>query len=1235
MKRLTNHVMRLAVCACLLLCQVAAWAQSADSETPIITFKTSIYETYGETNAFHFVIGAKQDTYIDVDCGYGTMEYEVSQAVFNSETGAIEGTTISCKVSPEGVVKIYGDASLIDYFDAEGCYIRNLDISALTELEILSLSHNELEALNLDNNNKLQALTLNDNPFSVTPLKVGKNKPDLVIIDLDLIGNIDPSFNISDYPGLITFQAWNTMSLKWIDPTGCPELVRLSIDATSVASLDVSKNPKLRILNISDTRIPSVDLSNNPALTEFYCTHQSGSLNTDIKLTSLDLTKNPELYYLACSGNLLKSIDLSKNPKLFDLSIRENLLTSIDLSHNTNLYNVKLTNNYMDFATLPIDPGTWAEYEYEQHDMPTEPAYPVGTVLDFSSRVLRNGTETYAELYCYNEADPNNSRPLDASYYEYANGKVTLLKAYPTDSLYIAFGNSAFPNTTMNTTKFMVKTASEYGKPSKMVSLGTYAADGTDLSLSVGIHGATPETPKEFYVDFGDGNLQTFTATTDTIPVTANVNGKKKSYGNVSILVPDGTMLSALESRLQIYDIDVTAARSLLYLSLPGAGLYSIDLQWNRLLKTLNLSGNNLTTLSLSGKNSLYNKNMLADINVSHNRLTAIEMPDNRVMHRLDISNNLFEELSLKDASNLEELNISHNSIAEINLAYCTPLTTADLSYNRLTSVVFPEEGNNLRRLAINNNNFTFANMPQFLGMGIEECIYAPQEAIVIPTKGPGINLNDQLITVDGQTTQFVWKDETGRVMTPGTDYDIVGGKTTFRNIDMGRIRCEMTNGAYPDLTGDNALTTTYILAAGMPTHVLASFTTPVGGESVALSFRAAAGSPAIYIDWSGDKDLAQYPLNSYTYTRFSATTTKGADVKVYTYGEDETLSVFSMTGATMTNLDASPMKDLTTFTVDNAGLTDFVMPESPALRELSLSGNALATIDLARFPELSSLALNNNKLSQIDLSANPKLAMLNLANNEFTTLALNNSQLWHLDVTANKLTDISFAGLPAIEQLALGSNELTSIDVDNLTNLKVMFLYHNKFSFAGLPQVKSQYVLYTYSDQAVVEAEEIDGKIDLSAHRSAYGTDTKYTWYLDMPAFNEYGELEGEELYADDEYVITDGVTTFLKPFNNVVCVMTNEQFPKLYIYTPMMNVKGTTAINAATASDRNITISMDGSTITVKAPAETTATLYAVDGRTARRTTLSSGESRFDNIQPGVYVLKIGKKAYKLNVK
>lgn len=1227
---------RLAALMVVFICSaVGAWAQDSSADVPVITFKTSIYETYGEANAFHFVLGAKSDTYIDVDCGYGTVEYEVSQAVFNEETGDIDGTVISCKVSPEGIVKVYGDASLIDYFKAEGCYIRNLDISPLTNLEILVLNHNEIEELDLTPQTKLQMLTISDNPFNVSPLKVGAYKPDLTIIDFSMIGAIDPAFNISDYPSLVSFQAWDTMSLKWADPTGCPNLQRLSIDVTSVSSLDVTKNPLLRILNISDTRITSIDLSKNPMLTEFYCTHQSGTINTDVKMSSLDLTNNPELFRLSCSGNDLHEIDLSKNTKLFDLTIRDNHLTGIDLTENTNLYSVYLTDNDMDFATLPMDPGTWGDYEYGQRDMRVNPSYPVGAVIDLSQRVMRNGTQTYVELYDYVEANPNDSRKLDDSYYKFENGKVTLLKAFPADSVYLAFGNSAFPNSMMYTTKFKIKTAEEYGKPSIMATLTTQLYDGNAVSLGIGVHGATAENPKEFYVDFGDGELNTFKATSDGLAGTNNVEGIKKGYGNIRILVPDGTMLSALRTEMPLSNISLDNARSLEQLYLAKSGLYTIDLGWNRNLKVLDLSYNNLSSLSLSGVNSMYNKNMLTDINVSHNMLSKLELPDNRTMKNLDISYNKFTEMSFKDASNLKTINISHNNFSEINLAYCTPLVSADLSDNVLTSIVFPEEGNNLKSLRINGNNFTFASMPRFVGMSLEECIYAPQNIIEIPTKGPGYNLSDQALTIDGHATQFVWKNEAGETMIPGKDYEIAGGKTTFKNTEMGRVCCEMTNGAYPDMSGENALKTSYILSAGMPENLLASFTTPVDGESAALSFRASKGSPAIYIDWTGNNDLDQYPLNSYTYTRFTAHTTGGAKVKVYTYDNDETLSVFSITGATMSALDASPMKDLVAFTVDDAGLTDLVMPESPALRELSLSGNALTSIDLSKYPELFSLALNNNKLSEIDLGNNKKLQMLSIANNEFAAFSLDNSNLWHLDATGNKLTSVSLEGLPALEQLSLSNNELTSINVDLQTSLRTLYLDHNKFTFASLPQAKPQYVLYTYSDQAVVDAEEKEGKIDLSAHKSAYGIDTKYTWYLDMPVFNEYGELEGEELYADDEYLIENGVTTFLKPFNNVVCVMTNEGFPKLYLYTPMMNVSGTSGIGSALSEDSKVEVSMENRTITVKAPFGGSVTLYAADGRTAGSASLANGKAVLYNVQPGVYVLKAGKAVYKLHVR
>ena len=1211
-----------------------AWAQTDAGEEPIITFTTSIYETYGETNTFHFVIGTKTNSYIDVDCGYGATECEVEPATFDSESGAIVGTSVSCKVSPAGVVKIYGDASLVDYFAAEGCYIRTLDISKLENLEILSLEHNELEQLDLTPNSKLQAITLTDNPFNVKPLKVGGNKPDLTIIDFSIIGAIDPEFNISDYPSLVSFQAWDTMSLTWVDPTNCPLLQRLSIDVTSVSSLDLSKNPRLKILNISDTRVTDIDLSHNPMLTEFYCTNQSGTVNTDTKISSLDLTNNPELIRLACSGNNLTELDLTKNTKLFELFANDNKLTSIDLSNNTELYNVSLRKNYMDFATLPTNPGTWGDYQYEQYPMQINPAYPVGAEIDLSSRVMREGEQTYAEMYVYVEASPNDSYRLDESYYTFDNGKVTFLKAYPADSVYISFGNTAFPDAMLTTTKFKIKTAEEYGKPSTVASMTTMLYGNENVSFAVGIHGASESSPKEFYVDFGDGNLKTFTATTSTIPATDNVTGTKAGYGNVSVLVPDGTIISALSTHLPLTNIDLTAARALQYLNLAGTGLYTIDLSWNRLLYTLDLSNNNLSSLTLEGVNSLYNKNLLAELNVSHNMLSEITISDNRSFRSIDISNNRFTEFSLKDASNLENLNASHNSLEEMNMSYCTPLKSAELSYNKLTSIVFPEEGNELKSLKIDNNCFTFANMPDLGNITLKDYVYAPQAPITIPTKGPGYNLSAQSVTVDGHSTQFVWKNEAGQTMTPGTDYEIVNGKTTFKNTEMGRIYCEMTNDAYPDFKDNNALKTSYILAAGMPTNLLATFTTPVGGETAALSFTAAAGSPALYIDWTGNDDLEQYPLNSYTYTRFSAQTVKDANVKVYTYDDDEAISVFSITGVTMSALDASRLTDLIAFTIDGAGLSSITMPNSPKLRELTLANNALTSIDLKPYPELMSLALSKNNLSDIDISNNPKLQLLSVSGNNFKSLSLTNNSIWHLDASSNGLESISLEGLPALEQLALSNNNLTSIDVESLRNLRVLFLDYNKFAFSGLPRTREQFSLYTYTNQAGVTASEVDGKIDLGTYSSAYGTDTKYTWYLGEPITNDYGELEGEELYVDDEYTLENGVTTFLKPFNNVMCVMTNDEFPSLYISTQLMNVEGTNGIHSAIAAN-GVKISMDGRAITIKAQADGQATLYTADGRLKARTNLNGGEGIISGVQPGTYILRIANQSYKLQVK
>lgn len=107
-------------------------AFAAETEEPIITFKTNIYDTYGDTNHFGIVLGSKEETYFDIDTGFGTEEVKVDVAEFNYETGAVEGTYVGCRVSSDGIVRIYGDPAQIDYLFAEGCYIDWIDMDACT-----------------------------------------------------------------------------------------------------------------------------------------------------------------------------------------------------------------------------------------------------------------------------------------------------------------------------------------------------------------------------------------------------------------------------------------------------------------------------------------------------------------------------------------------------------------------------------------------------------------------------------------------------------------------------------------------------------------------------------------------------------------------------------------------------------------------------------------------------------------------------------------------------------------------------------------------------------------------------------------------------------------------------------------------------------------------------------------------------------------------------------------------
>lgn len=1163
-------MLRVMVLAMCLGATNMLFARATADEEPIITMTTSIYELAGANNQISLVIGAVEDMWIDVDCGFGAEEYKLNAL----DTA---GTLIYCTVDKNATIKIYGEKpEAITYINAEGCYLTSADLTKLPNLDILNLNHNELADIDLSKNTKIRALYASDNPFmESTPLVIG-DKDSLIILEIPMVGYLDPNFDLTKYPKMQSFDAYYTRTLTKIDPTNCPDLLQLTLEMTDVASVDVTKNPHLRILNVSETKVTELDLSQNKELLELYCTHVSGFVNKGAyKFKTLDVSNSRWLYRLNCAGNALTDLKLyhpmPNDPAgLVSLDASDNYLTHVDLSNQNYLNYVHIQNNCMDFATLPRDSQVWQDYQYSQRALPMEPVYKEGDTIDLSSRVLRRGFLTEAIVYAIPMNTTDSFVLLDTSYYSFndTTGILVLKKAYQ-DSVVIEYRNDAFPNADLFTEPFMVKTAADYGKPTKVMSFDTFESS---VSFSVGLHGASEENPITFWVDLGTQTLTSFTATSAQTPAVPNVTGAK-GYGRVYIYVPDGTNVSALSIKdTYITTIDLTQLNTLSELTLTGTSLYSttLDLRYNRQLEVLNLSHNNLTTLNLEGESDYFNKNLLHTLDISYNQIDNTGyLADNfklsplLAMLHFNAAHNKLGDIDFSDADNLLTLDVSYNSMERLDFQHCTALDTVRASNNLLSEIILPEE-DNIRYMDIAANQFTLANLPRHNAKLTEAgYVYAPQKDIQIATMGPCADLGAQMVTLDGKNTLLTWLKKDGTSLVEGTDYTLNNGFTRFLKEDLDSVYCEITHPAYPAFAGDKVLKTTKMKVAGMPTNVIATFVTANDGDAVSLSLAGAQNGMSMYIDWEGNGNVIQYLLGT-TYTLFDATTYADAKVKVYTYEPTDTVTVFSMNGATLSSFDGSKLL-ANMLSVRNAGLKQITMPEKKELlRELNLSGNALSTFPISDFPNLYSLALSDNQLTSLDLSQNESLNVVGVANNSIQSVTLKNPNLWFLDLSMNELTTIQVdtTTTPHLQQLGLSYNNLHTLDVASLDELRVLSITNNYFDFSTLPPILPQYSVYNYSGQAMLNVALQDEKIiDLSSQAMVGDSATVFTWYLGEPIFNyDTYEWEGEVLEEGDEYTLENGVTTFLKSFDGVICLLTNPAFPNVYLYTNYFDVRNST---------------------------------------------------------------------------
>lgn len=1148
-----------------ILMMMPAAAQTAGDE-PIITIKTHRYDTYGTTNNIVFSLGATieaGETDIQVDFGFGKKAYTITSDVSLStgeddtdeEDVVVDQSYISGSVSSEGVIRIYGNADEIDYFNIHGSEVYDIDLSKMTKMAILELGHNEINRLDLSHMPLLSYVDIKDNPFN-EGLTIGTDHRYLEYLCVNQIGDnalASGTIDLSQFPYLKIFTAWDAKCLKTLDVSQNKALRQLSVDNTGLSSIDVSQNEALQILNVSDCGFTSLDTSHNPYLVELYVANEGRST----KLSTLDVSNNTYLQRLFCQGNNLTTLDISMLWNLISLYASNNRLTKIigaDIHEPADKRPVELAyldihGNCFDFASLPdVDPMTYYDYDLQQ-PINIAKEYSVGdkAPLNLGGNILREGTSTEIAMAAISRDGFSEAAVLEEGIdYEFdrETGMVTFLKAQ-TDSVEVACYNDYFNGVILTTTSFLVRSADDYGKP---VERFTLQSDNGNFAMTL-----ATRKDETLYVDFGDGKqVEVQTVAHEPKLISGEAVGAIRVYGKV-----DANVESLTIDGQQLTDIDLNKQTTLERLSIRNTPLTHIDLAWNHFLTTLDLSNNALKTLDLTGDNNAFNKNLLATVNVSNNGLTSLDLGiAASTILDLNASGNELTTVSLADMSRTLKIDFSNNKINELDLRECEALQELNLSGNELTAIDVTA-CKALQSLDLRNNKFTYATMPA----PIQGMLVAPQSPITIAKKAFSVDLSSQA-DINGTKTVFTWKDKTtGTKLAEGTDYTVSNGKTIFDSKVEGQtLYCELENALYPDFTGENVLRTTDITVTGMPQYCIASFTTPVGGENALLSLASTEPDSYIYIDW-GDGDLREYNLQT-MYTRFrNDYTIEGANVRIYSNIADHgNMYVFSVDSVTMKDLDVAKMTELYCLTVNNANLNSIDISNNLKLGEINFEGNHLENIDLSAHPNLYMVTLSHNDLTSIKLAQNNNIgwfaASYNLLDDmDWSTLA----SAYNIDLAGNNLSTVDMSKLTGVGQLWLSQNNLHEIDLAG-RNLYVLDISTNYFDMTTLPYPSIP--VFFYGNQQPLDVTCVDGAIDLSSQTEAWEVPSNIYFFegaIDITIDDDgNAELLNGEFIEGTDFFNNNGIIRFAEPHNYVTGLIVNELYPDLLLYTKTIAVTG-----------------------------------------------------------------------------
>ncbi|MBE4591007.1 hypothetical protein BOO24_01365 [Vibrio navarrensis] len=225
----------------------------------------------------------------------------------------------------------FSDNPILQEVQAWDNKLSELDVGHLLQLEYLIIGGNQLNQLDVSNNIALKSLNVANNDFN--HVEVGQLEQ---LTYLNVGGNHLNSLDVSS--NLMLTELWAPLNqLTSLDLSHNPKLLILYLYNNQLSSLYINHLLALEELGVSSNNIDYIDVKQNTKLDWLNVSYNN--------LTVLDVTSLPHLTSLQVSGTQLTNLDVSKNTKLDWLNVAYNQLTGLDVSLNPKLKWLNVSNN--------------------------------------------------------------------------------------------------------------------------------------------------------------------------------------------------------------------------------------------------------------------------------------------------------------------------------------------------------------------------------------------------------------------------------------------------------------------------------------------------------------------------------------------------------------------------------------------------------------------------------------------------------------------------------------------------------------------------------------------------------------------------------------------------------------------------------------------------------------------------------------------------------------------------